>query len=235
MIERFIYDALASGVSSIQDDITILEKFFEEKDLAAEEVAAIRLFFENNPPEIVHNYPREDAFLDERTGKPHKAVWAIILQGEKESEQFLGDEGDDIFEEDEDGEQGQFIESIHSSIYESTYNILTISPHPDVTRYFYELCRMILTQARPFLKSCTRDGGGQLLNTHFSGGDLMPDPRYLPAHLFGRHFTLRAERREDVSVLDDTPRIRFVRGIHVANDVTGVVALVTPYTEEEEA
>lgn len=249
MIERFIFKALQQGVEAMQREPALLERFFlEQKKLAKEEVAAISLYFKNKPPSIIHNYARGDSPFP---------LYAIILAMETEDTRVLGDEGDmigeipdDVYAEmleagdpiplgglDPDNPDSGKDELV--SIYKAQYVVLTMTEHPDVTRYYYELCKLFLTRARPFLKRCAAQGGAQLLDTHFSGGDLQPDARYIPAHMFARQFTIETQRAERI-VGPDVQRAFRLEGLHLDDTsgagnftVEGVQALITAITTEE--
>lgn len=249
MIERFIFLALQRGITAMQQDPELLKRYFlEQKKLQKEEVDAISLYFTNKPPSIIHNYARDDSPFP---------LYAIILSMETEDTRVLGDEGDmvgeipdDVWAEmqeageplplgglDPDNPDAGKDELV--SIYKAQYVVLTMTEHPDVTRYYYELCKLFLTRARPFLKRCAFEGGAQLLDTQFSGGDLQPDARYIPAHMFARQFTIETLRSERI-VGPDVQRAFQVGGIHV-DDTSGagnftvedVTALVTPITTED--
>jgi hypothetical protein len=101
--------------------------------------------------------------------------------------------------------------------------------------YYHELLKFFMTRGRPFLKSAS---GGYNLSTKISGGDMMPDPRYVPANMFVRRFQIDVTREE--RVLGD-PQIRGtkLRGIfgppEGPDDVQGVQSgSITTYTPGEE-
>lgn len=215
MIQRFLYSALKDGIAAIEADISILEDLFKNNYcLESEEVANIVKAFRAKPPTVIHNYPRRDMV---------PPLYSIVLGMESEGEHHLGDLAGQVDDEDDPA----FRSDILSSIWEHTYHIYTVTEHPDLTSYYYELAKSILLAA-PL-------PGEGLFEIHLSGADLSPDPRYLPEHLFVRQLTFKCQRefqRIDLSSLRD--KAFRISGIHVdksgsPSDVGGVKTLVTPY------
>jgi hypothetical protein len=215
MIERLIYIALAQGIEDAQAKPRIIEEYFRKVKRIEDqsELDSILELFANNPPRIIHQYPREQ---DTET----VPLWAITLQNENESMNFLGDEGDIIGElpadEIQEGVPGGWLDPDDpeagadelAAIYTKRYQILTYSKHPDVTIAYYQLCRLFMTRARNFLK-CE----AELMRLNFSGGDIFPDPRYIPAHLFARQMTIEVEMVERMA--GAMPARAFtVKGLH---------------------
>lgn len=215
MIQRFVHNALTSGFAAIARDITILEDFFlNEYELEREEVAAIRKFFENSPPDIIHGFPRSNTKVP---------CVAIILGQEGESTNFIGDDGGI----DEDPDSETFGADIETALWRHTFQLMVCAEHPDVALYYYELVKHIMLTAGDYF---VEKG---MLGFEFAGADLMPDPRYAPENLWVRQLTFTAQR--EFQNLDKSSRLGKafkVAGIHIdksgsSGDVGGVKTLVT--------
>lgn len=214
MIQRFLYTTLTAGLETIQNDLTLLDELFREfYELSREESEAIKTAFQTKPPGVIHGYARSE------TDFP---VYSIVLQNEAESEHFVGDDAGMI----DDTDDPDFGADCKSTIWEHHYQILCYTEHPDLTLYYYEIAKAILLTAN--LPSY----GLHLV--HLSGADLMPDPKYLPEHLFVRVLMFQASR-EFMHIDRDSKlgKAFRVRGIHVdeagsPSDVGGVKTLVDP-------
>jgi len=221
MIHRIIHSILTSGVATIVADPTLLDDLFINNfELESEEVTAIKTYWVAHPPTIVNGYPREDVDFP--------AV-AIILASEGEDQHFIGDDAGQVLDED----SSYYNSDISSGIWKHTYNLPIYTNHPDVTAYYYEIIKMIFSGG---LATLVNDG---CFDFHFAGGDLSPDPKYLPHHLFGRQLIFSCSR--EFQVIDRATRLAkafALRGIAIdsdgsPSDVGGVVTNVTTFTEGE--
>jgi hypothetical protein len=214
MIERFLYTTLKDGIQAMLDDLAILDDLFVDLyELEQSEVDKIKEVFTEDPPGVIHSYARTETSIP---------VFSIVLESENESEHFLGDDAGMI----DDPEDPDFGADCKSTIWDHKYQILCYTEHPDLTLYYYEMAKSI------FLTADLSSYG--LFMTHLSGADLMPDPRYIPEHLFVRRLSFECSREflrlDRGSKLGKAFR---VRGIHVdksgsPSDVGGVKTLVDP-------
>ena len=216
----------------VRDDLSLVERHFRKSlGLGTTEIDTIEELLTETPPNIIHHYAREG---------DNVPLWAIVLMEENESTRFIGNdlgiigeqqlvgEGEDAFDPDDPaaGDDAQ------GSIYSARYGVLTYTEHPDVTRYYYELAKFLFTHARPALM-----GVSGIIDLQFSGGDLAPDPRYIPAHLFVRQFVLETQRLECVAVPVVEGRATKLAGAHVDDGVSstnkgGVTSKITVTTGE---
>jgi hypothetical protein len=227
MIERMIYDALKAGIAEFQADPNKMERFFlKNRRLPQAEVDLIKTAFGRKAPNVFHQYPRIDQFPPDEPA----AAWAIVLADEDEDDRPLGDTSGIIGLADEGGLDPSNPEAgaeCFNSVWNQKLMVMTITDHADLTVYYYHLCKLFLVRARPFFKD------QELLDITFRGGDLAPDPRYLPGHLFVRQLTLTTKKEERMAGSKE-PRAFEVAGLHVddGNSIEalgGVVANVTPY------
>ena len=222
MIQRFLYDVLKHGLEEVQKDPTILEDIFEDLwRLNPSEVEQIKVAFAAKYPGVIHGYARAE------TDFP---VFSIVLGNEGEADHYLGDDAGMIGDVDDP----DFGADCISAIWRHQYQILCYTEHPDLTLYYYEIAKAIFLTAN--LNSL------DLYEVHVSGMDLMPDPRYIPEHLFVRQMSFEC-KREFMRVDKDSKLSKAfqIAGIHVdksgsPSDVGAVKTLVTPYgiLEEED-
>jgi len=217
MIQRFLYKALQLGLEQFKTQPELIDDLFGDLySLEQTEVEAIHTFFRQKTPGIVHNYARSDTPIP---------VYSIVLADEREAENFIGDVAGQITDEDDP----DFGADELSSVWQHTYHVLCYSEHPDVTQYMYEAAKSIYIAAFKMLS----DEG--LFEMHLMGGDLAPDPRYIPEHLFVRQLTFACQREFQRTDFQSKLTKAFkVAGIHVdktgsPSDVGGVKTLVKAY------
>lgn len=223
MFERVLYDVLADSLARIAERPEALDGFLAglplQDDTERDALRAIVLDFARSARPVMHGYARSD------TAFP---VWSIVLASENESLRALGDEtGDD----DEDGQP------IRASVWDSTFQVLVYSQHPDVTLYLYQLLRAVMISRR--VELVQRSGAMNV--TTLSGAELSPDRLWLPEFLFVRALTLTAQavveglfNLQDIDAQPSTAR-RIV-GVHVDDPRAGpdgLRHLVRPYGGSE--
>lgn len=225
MIQRLLYQRLKDGIDIILNDLSILDEIFVDMfELSQAEVDKIKIAFTQQTPNVIHGYaPTESDF----------PLYSIVLQSERETDTYLSDDAG-MIDEPSDPDFGT---DVYSSLWESTFHILCYTEHPDLTVYYYEIAKSIL------ISSDFVSWG--VIDYSMSGQDLMPDPRYIPEHLFARVlvFDGKYEFRR-LGYQSKLGKAWKVRGIHVdksgsQSDVGGVKTLVDPtsilaeLTEEE--
>lgn len=218
MIERILHRFLTEGVTNLtKDPSPIVERFRDCFALTQSELDKIIEIFTTQAPAVRHGYARDDVEIPQ---------WCIILTSEQETSRTLGDEFgiDTVLGSDTYGS------TVSGSFWNKVHTIMTVTQHPDVTRYYYEICKLILVRERPNL---IRAG---LNDINYSGADLSPRQTYLPAHLFARNFVVSAEVDDRTTGAKVSP-IRSIDGLHVegGSDQSngGVKTLVTVDTDGE--
>jgi hypothetical protein len=218
MIQRFLFSALKQGIDAITEDVTLLEAIFENYELAEGEVESMKTLWANKPPIVRHNFARPDDSFP---------LFALVLVDERETDTVLADDGGIVEEEDDP----LFGADIKTSFWSHNYQVLIYTDHPDATLYWYEVAKSILLEAQ------LHNFG--IYDLMLSGGDVMPDPDYIPSHLFVRRLTIKASREFQRVVHSSRLGKAFkVTGIHVdksgALGDPGVKTLVVPYVEGED-
>lgn len=223
MIHRYIQAILTTGIAAYKADPVLVDDLFDQLyELEDSEVNAIKTYFQQKGFTVYSGYPRIDS-------KPPYV--AVILAGEGESDTYIGDYAGMITE---DGHVLYGAE-VEGSIWEHNYHIPVVTEHPDITQYMYELVKSVMLAGLPTLVD------QECMQFSFSGQDLAPDPRYLPARYFIRQLIFSCKRQ--FSRIDRDSRLTKafqVSGIHIdrsgsPRDVGGVETLVTPYTEDDDA
>jgi hypothetical protein len=224
MLERLIYTVLQDSIATYVRDRDLIERLFIQRGLDAAEAQKIRDLFQRLPPDVIHNYPREDSRFP---------LFAIVLGDEAETTKFLDDSGGLLTEEEAVAlnEAGLAGSIVRTSIYTPEFHIYTVTDAPDTTIYYYHILKNILSIRRGFFKA------HGVLDTRFGGTDLVPELRYLPAYLFFRRLTMTCQI-EEASIEERSERVRAVQGIHVNDGSTidelgGVVARVDVIGSEE--
>jgi hypothetical protein len=221
MIERQLYTALKDGITAINESPRILDRLFLELfELPADEVARIKEIWKARPPNVIHHYPRTNSTFP---------LWSIVLGNENEKETYIGDyAGQEEDEEDED-----FGADVSSALWDHQYVILICTEHPDVTQYYYQIAKSIIL--------ATSWPDKDLWDLKIGGGDLAPDPRYIPEHIFARQITFGGQS-EFTRIRLGVQKAFSVAGIHVdrsgsPRDVGDVKTLVTTFGvgDDEEA
>lgn len=168
MIHRYLHDLLTTGIAAIQADPSLLDDIFLGNYLIdTSEAEAIRTYFADHPPNVVNGYARKD------TAFP---AISIVLGTEQESESFIGRSAGLIADEEDQNYQ----HDLEAAIWTHSYRLMVFAEHPDVAAYYYEITKTIVLNGLDTLL----DLG--CFDFSFSGTDLIPDPAYLPAHLYGR-------------------------------------------------
>lgn len=209
MIERLIYTALTNGIAELKADPDALDLIFVKYyGLSQTETDKIRTYFLANTPSVIHSYAREDSTFP---------LYAIVLQEEQESTKVLGEYGGMVtFEEalllDDTDTAGA---NMRGSIFTYSYEIIVYAKLPDVALYYYYLAKYFMIREREFFIS------NDLFDLELSGSDLAPDPRYMPAFLFGRSLRFSCQREMNV-IGDAVLRGSKLGGAHIKGGAPGV-------------
>ena len=219
MIHRYLYDILTNGIQAIVDDDTILDELFKRNyELVPEESETIKTYFAREGLHVYPGYPKTNA--------EYPSV-NIILASEQETENFLGDSGGMI--DDEDSEY--YGKEMFASVWDHTYRLLVLTEHADITAYYYEIVKYIMLEG---MRPLVDDG---CWDFEFSGGDLSPDASYLPEWIFARQLIFKCQREfQRFSSNSTFGRFTRVEGIHLDDgrdpaDVGNVKTKLTVSTE----
>jgi hypothetical protein len=114
------------------------------------------------------------------------------------------------------------------------YAVYSYAEHPEVALACHSVLRSIMLSASHTFYDAGADQPPQI-----SGNDLMPDPRYMPENFFARQMNIAVSSQLAFTHGMNlgpwqTGRAKKVRGLHVDNNVTGVVRPgVTPIDPNE--
>lgn len=226
MFERVLHDIISEGITKMQAKPDLLKFVFDLPGRDESELGKLVTAFQTDPPDIVHNYARQGADFP---------LYAIVLQEERQTQFYVGEEAyaaiDEVAEFVAEVERltGEVVDPAVQR-WQFTYGIFTYSENPDLTVAYYNLLKFL------FVGSLARllDEGAE--EPTFSGQDVMPNPQYLPDNAYARMFRITVFGHIFFTTNLDlgpvaTGRGTKVRGIHVAEQSEGALALVTPVTD----
>lgn len=194
MLERAVTRALRAGLSALAnaDSIHVVPYLSRQLDFNAVEAekALVVLqgmdFGAGATPSIRLGHPRGEA--------PFPAI-LVALAEEHETDRFGADYGGDLTAAQsialygDDSMEGA---ETHASFFQTDI-WATIEAEgaagPDVASYVFDLARFVLLKARSKLV-----GTLGLIDYTLRGGELAPDPRYLPANLTRRRLVVSAKK-----------------------------------------
>ncbi len=216
MIQRNLYTAIETALAAIATTPELLDDLFTDfLEFDADEVASIKKFFLETPPNLITAYPRSDADFP---------LIAIALADEGGGADFLNsDSGTDDDEDSTDfGSDGV------GNFWDHAFQIFCYTQNPDATVWVYEVVKAAINaNAHDYF----RDQG--MYDINIRGAELAPDEKYVPDIVFGRALTFRCKDEYLLIARGSKVGKAFkVSGIHVDNsgspsDVGGVKTNVT--------
>ena len=195
MMQRLLYTILTRGLALFSTNPEIYDRVFGDYlFLGDKELASIRAYFAKNQVRVQHGYAHADI-------KP--PLVNIMMQGESQTQQFLGTLGHVPM--GLGGQQGT------GSVWENSYQLNCYTENIDATSYLYEVVKAILLCSHGVMAEAG------IMSPTYSGMDLAPDRGYVPENLFVRVLTVRASVSYVLpELLADTPLFRMLSGLHVA-------------------
>ena len=146
--------------------------------LEADEIALVPRVFAARPPTIRAGYG---------TAQDPMPLITVALMQERPDQEMLGDmiEPETDYDEFEHGKA-----ELRGAIYEQTIEITVYADHPDVALYLYHWSKYALEAHLDWFLS-----HGLIEPRFVHGGEVRPDPRFVPERLFCRSltFTVRGE------------------------------------------
>lgn len=217
MIQRYLFSALAQGLSQAKLDASVVNDLFVRNFcLLQSEADAIQQYLVEQTPTVKHGYPNNETTFP---------AFCIMLANENEAEEFIGNIAGTV----DDPDDVNFKAEILSSIFTHVLDVFIFTENPETTAYMYELAKAIILDSTNFFA----DQG--LFEIQVSGMDLAPDPRYFPEHALLRRLRFSCQREFTRIDPDSRGLIRSVDGVHIeggsSSDVGGVKTLVRTYIE----
>jgi len=210
--ERLITAALHNGLARFEEEPRHWDWMLRFLDRREREV--VRSLMAKRPPTIRYGYARDT---------DRWPIIGVVLASEQVHPQ--GEYLDNVMgvEEVDFGEDGglELVES-EGEIHEQRLDVTLYSDHPDLTLYLYHWAKYTLEAHRRWFSRW-------VINPSFiAGGEIAPDPRYLPEACYLRRVTWSfAGKASVISAMPDPPRELFamvegtVQSGHVGR-VTGV-------------
>lgn len=199
-IERVVASALASGFAKLQANPQFVDRAF--RLYKADERERIKSLLRIRPPKILHGYPRSNAELPSL---------AVMVTNERESKAFLDDfigenDTDPETDPDEFSLLGEEPATIKGETDSTSIDIWILDNNPDVVQTYYTLAWAILVSARKAVFHPLDATMGAL-----SGGDVAPDPSYMPELCFVRRIGVDFTGNRTIALGDD-----FWEGVQVS-------------------
>jgi hypothetical protein len=170
---RVIFHILTEGFELLREDEATVDRIFRRYSF--EEREAIKTNLRDAPPSVIHGYAR----------KGSKAPLISIVTNDDKTEQsylgdFMGIEEPDYFGQDPRGSEKVLVSG---SRVQTGLEIWIFTEHPDVLFYHYALTWVLLHASRIVLETLGLTPG------EMAGGDVAPDPRFMPDFIYVRRIT----------------------------------------------
>ena len=175
--ERVVYHVIKTGLDLLAASVAkkrgkrddAIDRLFALYN--AEERDTIRRLLAERRPKVSHGYPRSNAEMP---------AILVIVTSENENRRFVGDKVEND-EEDMPEFIGRDPETVKGVLVDTSIDCWVMDNNPDVVQAFYTICWALLDGARLPVFSRLQMNPGSL-----SGGDVPPDPNYMPEYVFVR-------------------------------------------------
>ena len=231
MLERILHATLTDGIAWYAADTRRYERFLIERcGIEADEAAKARAYFGSSDgvPKVNIGYARgvgpfpcfaiilaADNFKQTYLGNDQGPGWQALSQEERDE---LDDQGLGAEFKDEDRADAEGRAWTINARYEVWIYALD---NPDICLYYYYLARQII------LKWIDEALQGPIESLDLGGGDMAPDPRYMPENMFIRRLAITCQYTESAYIARG-PRGTVIEGaVHSDQDGGGI----EPYEE----
>jgi hypothetical protein len=195
--QRLVYHVLLSGFELMQQKPQFIDRIFEI--LPIQEVGKIKKFIAaGTKPNIVHGFPRRDMHeplvisiltSNERTEQSYLNSHMGVEQVEDDSLSFLG--------ELEEFESTGAASVVKGGRVQSQIETWIYALHPDILHYTYALAWVILHSSHDVFESWGVSPG------EITGGDVQPDPKFLPDYTYIRRLVMPVSGDRTYVVVDE--------------------------------
>ena len=174
--ERVIYHTLRVGFDALVSDPSMVDRLFMLLD--TDEKTTIKTMLTKNPPFVKHGFSRNNFDVPQLS---------VVVGSETLKETFIGGAlgaDEDVFAETTDG---TFVQ-LEGEYVGTSIEVWITTNHPDLTMYYYSI-------AWAMLSASVRDVFAPLniMLNNMNGGDIQPDSRWMPAHIFARRIGLELQ------------------------------------------
>ena len=174
MPEQVLFDLVTLGIAAIKADPTQLDLILAQLD--TDQQTKARTWFAAHEPTVIHGFARSETPLP---------AYAITLQSDGPGTDYLG-MGEQLNADDVLGGGTDLYQDRETS----TFAIYCYATSPDAALWMYRILKRVMRVGFDYLIN------NGLEEPKISGADLMPDPRFTPAHLFTRVLRLQVEYEE---------------------------------------
>lgn len=176
MAERVLLALLRQEVERLARpaNAELLRRFFAHfyaPLVSKDELESYAQSFAHSPPVTVLGYPRT------ATQFP---CFAVVLEREQETQEPLGQYLGQTAPGEPADEAAEFV----GTMFEQTFGVYAYAEHPDQALYCYHLAKAVLIGATDVMVQLG------LIDPHFSGEELLPQPELVSSNMFVRKLTV---------------------------------------------
>jgi hypothetical protein len=184
LAERLVQTRLEERIEWYTEDSRRYEQLLVSKGFSEDEASRERQRFDDHPFEVIQGYARSAGVMP---------VLAIVLGNDENVDDYIGEDapllGESDDEDDEDeldyyrAEDGSILDP-HMRRWSTRLDFYIYAGNPDIARYLYCLAKHICVSSRKHWHDLNFE------DVTYSGAELAPDPRYLPADTYTRRFSM---------------------------------------------
>lgn len=191
-LELYLKNLIEADIAYIKANSDIIDRMFSLVDKSSSD--SFKTYLLNTNVRVVLGYPRNDPAV--------LPCYCLMLGGEDEEYEALGDYEEEGFyeEEDETGETVTVNSDIYGTFMNSNFRIECWADNGDLTVFLYYLLKFIFLRNRLNMA----ESAGVIL-PKISGGDLEPIPDYFPMYVFRRALSLSGKIENSYSIVDFEP------------------------------
>jgi hypothetical protein len=220
-LERVLYRIVDVALQQITARPLLYERWLLKNGLSTDEAKNARQAFETAPLRLMHGYAHDGAYFP---------CASLILGSETVAQDFLNEDAPPL---DEDGEpyideDGNVVDP-HARRWEYHWEWYIYVGHHDLCLYYYYLIRHLCVAARAVFQAAGID------EIVYGGAELAPDPRYLPADMWVRRFSVTARAMEEYTEAFGEGQFKTIEGMIVDAGEKIAAALSSEEAAEVEA
>jgi hypothetical protein len=197
---RVVYHILRSGFDLLKEDQGWLDRVFSQ--LSKSELGSIKKWLYSRRVNVIHGFARKDSNLP---------LVSIMVLNETNAQSYLNDHlriEDSGLDPAYLGEVSSFKPQkaiVSGARVNAQLEVWVYDESPDTVNYLYRICWVLIHCARDIL------GARGITAGEMSGGDVRPDPKFLPDFLYVRRIVCPVEGDRAYAAADDLIRELTVR------------------------
>lgn len=177
---RVVYYVVKSGLELLKEDPSWIDRVLVQ--LSSEEISKIKLWLATVEFSVIHGYARKDAKMP---------LVSILEINEKDAQSYLNDhiglDDPELMAAEFLGEVNPFRDQaviVSGGRIEVQLEAWIYAENPDITHYMHKFVWVLLHSSRDIL------GKRGITVGSMSGGDVVPDPKFMPEKAYIRRIVL---------------------------------------------